>query len=946
MSEKASPDLLPLSGGQLIARPGPDLYLYIFKLPGALSLSPGSKGVFHFHACGTFCAAQVVDLCGPQLTLLLGVDKTPPTTLAGHFEASPPASLSTPPASQSTSLTELSPELLLFLDPSEGWAFSATEAASAKEAVYDASSWPEIKLAELFDISQTSRPNFLWTFGRIEAISEVAESLRALPGSLLILGSLKDLERLAHFTEAVYSGATPQSSPLANLSHYYRLAQKAEERDRELADLRSKLQTQKIEEAGLKAALSQWDDLKDLEMRLAALGAIAEKSRHARRKAQEKLSQLDAQWQTAELDSIPQGFLGYFKRNQNKNKKKADELQVALNEAEGVFARLRQDEEGILKEAERLSERLEQDRVASGAWSTPEALLASLQLLSERQREIEENIAEALGRPSFTESELLAEAEIVLALPGSAEELLAGRDFDYLLVLATTPPDHRGRQELTKLALKAKKKMMVLGDFTFWPIWSGRPGPKAVSQGLKGWDNFRLADFKDPFKEFIAQGKLFTTEQFPPGAPLFSRLELGQQNLEEALSFDYIVPPSLPLEPEDSELGSEGKIAQLPQGKPAKKRSKLNFGDDGASAVGLGVRALGELGPANPVSALMVAEAALNFCRSHSTPGLAALILSSSPTQSKLVQAALKDLNAPPERIYCGLPEDFVAWDPVPRVFLEAAFEAPHRGHPWAWPSYGRWRLALAWHLATEEVSLIGRHQWMEKLAPASPLASLWQRSSEGNSLFAHGTSLKQTQTFWETLDSAKEDIWLFAPSFAPFWWRPLAEHFLAAANRKVKVTIISQAPKADDENRDYAAQVFKILATYGCGVHLASGFPGFLALVDNTHFTWGHLKQGEAGIHIWGGLKTLVLPQTGPYIRDALQIDLIKAKLSRTGGGLKNCRHCGWPLVLVNQEQSLGYGDQQALKVDCLGACRSRRLVRIEEADAFAPPSLANRKK
>ncbi|MGL4209441.1 MAG: hypothetical protein ACRCTY_08655, partial [Candidatus Adiutrix sp.] len=139
-------------------------------------------------------------------------------------------------------------------------------------------------------------------------------------------------------------------------------------------------------------------------------------------------------------------------------------------------------------------------------------------------------------------------------------------------------------------------------------------------------------------------------------------------------------------------------------------------------------------------------------------------------------------------------------------------------------------------------------------------------------------------------------------------------------------------------QDRDYANQAIRTLGTYGCTVHLVKGFFGFMALIDGQHFSFGHFGEPERKGHIWGGLKSALLPNAAPTINDILQIKLINEKLGRRGGGVKTCRQCGWPMVLINQEQMRGHGDKQPFKLGCLG---EHGQMRLDEREPFLTPPL-----
>lgn len=248
----------------------------------------------------------------------------------------------------------------------------------------------------------------------------------------------------------------------------------------------------------------------------------------------------------------------------------------------------------------------------------------------------------------------------------------------------------------------------------------------------------------------------------------------------------------------------------------------------------------------------------------------------------------------------------------------------------------------LAWQLAADYIWLAGRDAWMSRLPEASPLSALWRLAADRPEKTDHAPPVgdQPVPSFWEALDAAKSEVWAILPAFEAYWWRPLEEHFLSAARRRVRVTLFS-APPGEGIDREYTASAIRTLSAYGCTVHLATGFPGFLAAVDGRHLSWGHLAAGGQGVHIWGGLRSAQLPRAVPVLGEIMQIELINERMGRRGGGLKNCRRCGWPLLLVNQEQARGFSDEQPLKISCLNNCQgSRNNRRLDEREPFpAPP-------
>ena len=920
--------------GRLTARPGPDLYLYTFPHPGGPLPEIGRRGSF---ICGPDrFPARLADRRGPLISVTLTADKALGSDLSGRFQAD-----------ESKKTEDLAPRqplptgTELFLDSREGWAISAAEAAGQKDSAFEAEYWPLTPRQDLPEFLAGRGIAFIWRQApdREEKTARLlAQHFAAEGGSLLLTASSPtEMEALAPLLpQGVYAAEAGAESPLSPLSLYRRAAEAAEVRDRELAALRGDFESLKREESGLKARLTQWDDLAKLQTRFEALGRELESRRRHWERVREDLLRAQDAWEEASLDKDKKGLLGWLRpdRPDPKNARREEEKRQALAAAELAMNGVRQEEESSLREARRLDERLRETLLDSEGWTARPELDKSLAELKSRQDDLAARIVACQARALPSPGDFVKKSPLVLALLDDLPYIheLAGRKFETVLALNSRPPDHQGRRELAALALRAEKRLIILGDFTFWPVWSGRaPAPPEAPES-PAWSGLIVAEDADARRDFLVRDGLFQDEaELPPAFPRPARLELGQKYAPESpppLKFNYIVPPGRESDGDDA--------PPLPAtARPPKNRSQ-------EAACGLGLRAVSELGPVNPVSALMTAKAALNFALGREKAEPAVIILTASPSQAQLINLMLKDLNAPSGRIFCGEAQDFDYWPQAPLVILEPAFEAPHLSHPWAWPSYGRLRLMRAWSLAGEEVWLSGRDGWMKRLPAASPLAALWRlagRSEAAGQFSDPGKS--PVPTFWEALDQAKQEVWAIVPVFEQFWWRPLEEHFLAAARRRVQISLLS-APPGPGDDRDYASSVIRTLATYGCSVHLASGFPGFLAVVDERHLSWGHFIEGRKGAHIWGGLKSAVLPQAAPLIEDILQLKLINEKLGRRGGGLKNCPQCGWPMLLINQEQMRGYSDDQPLKLGCLGDCHSRpkNARRLDEREPFqAPP-------
>ncbi len=908
---------LTLERGRLIGRPGPDIYLYAFESPGGPLPDPGRRGIFALGAHEF--PAQLVDRLGPRLTISLTADKPLGPQVAGLFRPEPPAA---PPEPAEAGRR---PDLALFLDPAEGWVMSAAEAASRKAPLFDPAHWPRVARGDLPGHLNPHGPTFIWRQAPdrdAAAVVRLVGHFLEHDGRVLVTGqTYADLEPLAELPGAVFTGPASPGTPLHPVSIHTRTIEAREARELELGRLRNGFNDLQSAETGVKARLTNWTDLDDLERRFLELGREVERHRRLGTETRESLASARASWEEASLavEKSGRGLLGWRKSPNGQARRREEGCRQALDSAEATLATVRREEERLLAEARHLEDRLHQMRRDSMDWIARDRLQEELARLRGEREQTAALLVAVNALPKPRPEDFIMASSLVLAAAGTlAPGGWSGPDFTDIVALVSSPPDHAGRQGLAALAPFARRHLVVLGDFTFWPVWSGRApgGPEAPA-----WLNLIAAEEADEVKTFLAEGGLFTGGgRLPAGGPALARLELGTP------------PGPLPAAMDaSSPIENDG-------GAPRPVRPRA---EEAGPGCGLGLRALGDLGPANPVSALTTARAALEFARRLEEPGPAAIVLTASAAQARLVRLMLEDLGAPPGRVFSGEPQDFSHWNPVPLVILEPAFEAPHAGHPWAWPSFGRQKLTWAWSLARDHIWLAGRNGWMRQLPETSPLAALW-RLAENPAEAAErpeAPGSPPAPAFWEALDKAKEEVWAIIPTFEPFWWRPLEEHFLAAARRRVPVTILT-APPVREGDREYAGAAIKTLSAYGCSVHLAGGFPGLLALVDGGHLTWGHFVPGARGFHVWSGLKSALIPRAGREIGEILQMKLITEKMGRRGGGLKTCRHCGWPLMLINQEHFLGAGDEQPLKLSCLTDCQGRRGARrLDEREPFAAP-------
>ena len=867
-----------LTGGR---RDGPS-GAYIFPFPGGAWPEIGRRGEFHLEAEG-WRPARLIDRRGVWIYLSLAAEKPPPSPLSGRirfFPRPPGPELKLPPDRPAP------PGAALFLDPQEGWLWNATEAASQKASLYEAALWPAVARQDLPARLGDGGLSFIWLQapdpeGATPRL--MAEYFLRTGTRLLVVGdSPADLEPLAEMPGALFNGEARADSPLGRITLGLEMDRRRTDRETRLAEGRRAMSELKDAEAAPRARLDLWVDLDDLERRFQGLGQEINRRRREWARVRKVAAEKQSAWAAAARrahEPWPRGgrlvrFLARF-WSRGSPAKTEERRRAELEEAEAAVREVRLAEEAAWSEARNLEERLGRQRREAAAWPPRAKLAEELERLAGKQKATAEALAAESARPPLSPDQLVAEAPLVLALAPDLAEM--GRSFPAVLRLASRRPDPQARLNLAALVLNAEKHLVIMGDFTFWPVWSGRApaGPEAPES--PAWRNFKVAEEKNALKEFWAAGGLFRPSPPEVPAPRLARLELG------------------------------------PAGPPA--------------ALGLGLRAFGEMGPVNPMSALAVARAALDFAENRPEEP-AALILTASPSQGRLINLMLRDLGAPPGLIFAGEPGAFNGWPRAPLVILEPAYETPHQGHPWAWPTFGRWRLQLAWALAGEQIWLAGREAWLSHLPPAAPLAALW-RAAGPELAPAHTLNTPPQDAIRRILEQARGEIWAFLPTPGADWWRDWEEPLLAAARRRQAVTILS-APPGPADDPDFAGAALRKLGANNCTVGLASGFPGFLAGVDDRHLIWGAER---------GKLQSHLLPLAVPGLAEILQSKLIIDNFGRRGGGLKTCRLCGQPLLLINQPQLRGLGDEQPLQVGCLGCPNSGRQRLDEWREPFTTP-------
>ncbi len=473
MSHELSADALNLEEGRLTARPAPDVYLYNFLCDTALLPEIGQRGRFLRSQEAEALEARVTNREGPRLSLSIVSDESLPVNISGHFEAAAP-----PPAPE-LSLDEAlktPPGIRQFLDQRDGWVMELTEAASQKQAAAGDGQWPAVSLSDLNRSLSPGGFTFIWRQSPDSGTgvsAMMAEHLSGF-GRVLVLGeSPADLEELAELPEALFLGPAPPGTPLHPISVHTRTAEAVQAKDMAQAELRNQLSDLKRAGLSLKSEMDRWADLDELEKRFKEMGQEVARRRRRWGETRQSLSLARKAWEEADA-LVNKNARGLLERLRNKGPDETalrveGERRKALDEAEERVAQVRHEEENILEKVLAQERILSDARLDSQSWNSREEIERRLEALR-----LEENSLTAKGlaiaaRPIISHPEMLQAAPLVLALLSDAApgEILAGRRFASVMVLASSPPDHQGRLRLASLAALAEEHFVMMGDFTF-----------------------------------------------------------------------------------------------------------------------------------------------------------------------------------------------------------------------------------------------------------------------------------------------------------------------------------------------------------------------------------------------------------------------------------------------------------------------------------------------
>ena len=885
-------------------KPGHDIYFYTFQLDGFVG--PGHQG--QAGQRGDFVSgeksfqAELFETNGNSFSLLIKSSQPLPMTIKGRWQ---PHGVRLNPVSDIELQDHARDGLAAFLDQENGWLMTLAEAGQKKSQKFDPQKWPQLTVENLAGKVQKSLANFIWAIDDFWAYEMMQVLWADTSERCLILAqepsSLRRLVKYLKTEEAFYLGLAPSQDALYPFSQSAKIEEGQKNKDHELQEWRSKLSVHKSQEANVKDQLAKWARLELMEEDFLAMGQELARHKINWQKIRDDFQSSHINWEAAALKTERRkqgGFLSFFKK---KDSKAIEELQLLgeeLTAREFALGQVRKEEEMFLKQASQLDADLRLYREEAKTWVKKDTLKEQLLVLQTIGEELAAKIVSIQKRPSNNHKTFYQKAKVVFGLLPQLDNFMEAADdlFSNVIILFPHAPDHLRRHQLAQLVFKTSGSLVLLADFSSWVA----PSPPCPVANSCAWQNFLLT----PPIENQGVAKTWLGHIFhglPSALAPFHQLEPEKKSWVKE-----IVPTGFGLL-DLSAISSKGLV-------------NLN---NGAS-----FRAFGELGPSNPVSAFLLARAALRIVRNLENESETQIyIVTPSFSQKHLISLILTDLGAPAAKILAGEVDDLASFchsgKKVPLLIFDAAFEEPHLTHPWAWPDLGRQDLLRAMSMAENGIILAARSGWLEKLPASSPLAYLWNlgwplaRLSLG--------AAPQVPPFWEALDKAKKSLWAILPDFEELIWKQLEPHFLAALRRRCKVTVIVPPPSGPQEKRDFAMQSIRNLALYGASVVLGKNFPPFMAVIDDSHFTWGPLEP-TAG---WSALTSAELPKALPFLAEIIQLPLILEKLSLSRGGVRNCPLCGWPLILINQEKPRGFGDAEALRLSCLGdACKiGRRL-------------------
>jgi hypothetical protein len=775
--------------------------------------------------------------------------------------------------------------------------------------------------------------------------------------------------------------------------------QEREEKARELARVSREEQALKAAESGLQEELAAHRTLVTLESNLEALRDEIAARKPSWFSADYGRAEALAAWERAgaELARTRSGLRGLITGRLEAKALEAAEQEAAsrLSQAERAAGAARREREEFVRDARTLREELLEARSRAARLrplAEAEAALATLRAgladLRERSSRLARESRAAPSRP--LDAADLEAAPLILAREGADRDgpPLGARRFDDIVAVAPPVSTHRDREALVAHSAFARRRFIVLADFSAcaWyeeapvddggaPAWhtllaseplpSPGPAPTAAAPGLlpAGQDRKgRPGGAGQPSPAGAAPGAAPPADLAPPGGPAPPAATLPAPSATIAAALVAMrasssrplrpEPPPNPLGPYPAFRKPDGGSTMRPSPSGFPGLLSVNIQDGLAicpvtlpEAVSL--RARGEDGPVNPVTAFTAVRLAATFLEGEDAgraprtagpggaPRRTAVILAPSPAQARLLRALLEDLGKAHLRVLAGEPGDFEGFPPASLVILDTALGAPHASHPWAKAPAGAKALLLALSLAGGALVLLGPERRIARLPAEGPLAALYRAASD--KVHADAAQHLSEASFQEALEAASASVFCSLPAQGPDWWRATSPGLLGAIRRGARVTVLAAPPGRDGDG--HPEEALRGLRVAGGLVLMAEGFPAFTGIVDRRRLFWGDPAPPGPGTR----QRALALdaPRACAALEEVLQLPLIEAKLAP--GPSRSCPLCGWPFLLVNRDRPRGFGDTNPLKLACLNpSCQGSRSPRpLHERWPYPSPPL-----
>ncbi|MDR1487469.1 MAG: hypothetical protein LBT62_05695, partial [Deltaproteobacteria bacterium] len=667
--------------------------------------------------------------------------------------------------------------LELFLDETHGWAMLASESLGGSQNPWPAELWPLIDAQSLtpFGIS------FIWTLAgdASTATADIVSSLDPGETTLMIANSDSVLVELARIAASETTLALDEHTHLKNLEPFTietKLKAFADERARRQNLLDQDLSIHQKTEAVLAGRVDSWNRLAALERSLKQLREEVVVRRKEWENSEEQLKISEREWVKAEQSGG--GIFGVFSRKDYANRRR--EAQNKLEAAEKAMRGARLEMESLLEQAKRMENSLSEARFQVQSLQPLSDTLEQLEIVRNTTRELISKLAAASAAPPRDReiASLLAQSRLVLARPSwvcgaqpaPAAQLAPAAQadpaalFDNVVIVSPAACNHQNRQALALEAKRAKKRFIVVSDFSALAWTACAPQD---CRGAPVWRNFISGRLEGSLGKFSFLG------------PLPSLLEKdGKPFLQ----------PQPSRHPWLSSLGLATGLAKVSLPAPTGPAFRA-VGDDGPLCLS---SALASVRLAVDALKCEDADAAKNDAGKtdggNSRHDKLIYILTPSKGQTLLARAILEDLDLL-EAVYVGEPHQFEGWPPAHLAILDTAMGPPHKEHPWANASIGRVAIIQALRLASGALAVVGFDQSIKALRSSSMLFKFYNQITK---TITPCFKPPRAKSFTDALDQSSDAVFAVIPAFESSWWSAISNSFMRALGRKVKVTILA----------------------------------------------------------------------------------------------------------------------------------------------------------